>query len=142
MADSYQELFDFLDRLGNTLDELTEIEKEKTSAVMHDDLLGVDACMKKEQAVSLRLRKMDTERDALFAAVGGAGKPLSALPELCPPEKRAEAREIVEWLRDNYAIYRSAAEVSRTTLEVNLHQIEKIIDTLPENGGSIADIRA
>ena len=143
MADSYQEIFDFLDRLGDTLDELTEISKKKTAAVLRDDLLGVNECMKKEQVISLTLRTMDTQREKLMAAIGGAGRPLSALPELCPAERKAEAREIVDWLRDCYAIYRSAAEASRTTLEINLHQIEKLIAELPGDGeGRIADIRA
>lgn len=144
MADPYQEFFDFLDQLGETLDALTEIVKEKTAAVRRDDLMGVDACMKKEQAISLTLRTMDAKREKLAAAIGLAGKPLSALPDACPPERRAEAREIVDWLQDCYTLYHSAAEVSRTTLEVNLHQIERLIEAMPDagEGGSIADIRA
>ena len=36
-------------------------------------------------------------------------------------------RSIVEALRQSYKIYRSCADMARTTLELNLHQIEKTI---------------
>ncbi len=146
MAASYSELFAFLDRLGGKLDELTEIQKEKTNAVRRDDLLGVDACMKKEQVVSLSLRSMEQQRVRLLRELGLAEVPLSGLAEHCPAEQRQDARAAVERLRNRYAIYQSAANVSRNTLEINLHQIEKIIaeqeQSAPPAEGRMADIRA
>ena len=145
MADRWQELFDFLDSLCDMLDELTEIQKEKTAAVRADDLTTVNDCMKREQAISLTLRMMDQKREKLLAGLGMEGKTLSALPECCPKERCAEALEIVEDVRNCYAIYHSAANVARSTLELNLHQIERILADMPggpPEGGSAADIRA
>ena len=141
----WQELFDLLEKLGKTLEQLTEIAHDKTKAVMRDDLMAVNECMKKEQAISLGLRNTDIRRGKLSEQLGITGVPLSALPEHCPEELRLKARQVSEHVRDRYRIYRSAAEVSRTTLEVNLHQIEKVIESeggeLPTRGG-MADIRA
>ena len=142
---AFEEYFDFLDELADKLEELTEIAKEKTLAVRRDDLESVNECMKREQALSLALRTMDTKRERMLEQLGLAGVKLSGLPEHCPPELRQEANEVVEDLREQYELYRSAAEIARTTLEVNLHQIEKMIadeGDLPPSDGSVADIRA
>ena len=147
MAASYQDMFAFLEKLGGKLEELTELQKEKTRAVRLDDLLAVNECMKKEQVISLSLRGMEIERAKLLKELGLEQFPLSAMPERCPPELRIEARAVAEKLRNRYLIYQSAAQVARGTLEVNLHQIEKMIadeehdDTPPPTGG-LADIRA
>ena len=147
MAGSYQDLFEFLDKLGGKLDELTDLQKEKTRAVRLDDLLAVNECMKKEQVISLSLRGMEIEREKLLRELGLENLPLSAMPEQCPPEIRAEARAAAQRLRDRYLIYKSAAQTSRSALEINLHQIEKMIaekerDDAPQPMGNMADIRA
>ena len=144
MAASYRELFEFLEKLGDQLDRLTELQREKTAAVRRDDLNGVNDCMKREQVISLSLRSMDIKREKLLAELGLAGKPLSALPRACPPEHRARAQELADSLRERYALYKTTSQVARTTLEVNLHQIEKLMreasETPPPAG--MADIRA
>ena len=149
MAASYQDLFEFLDKLGGKLDELTELQKEKTRAVRMDDLLAVNECMKKEQVISLSLRGMEIQREKLLRELGLEKFPLSAMPEHGPSEVRAEARRAAQRLRDRYLIYKSAAQTSRSALEMNLHQIEKMLaekrhddDVPPPPVGGMADIRA
>ena len=111
MAASYQDLFEFLEKLGEKLEELTELQKEKTRAVRLDDLLAVNECMKKEQVLSLSLRGMEIQREKLLKELGLEAVPLSAMPEHCPPEKRAQARAVAERLRGRYLIYQRAAQV-------------------------------
>lgn len=145
MYEAYREYFAFMEQLGQTLDQLTELAKEKTAAVRQDDLVGVDSCMKREQALGLSLRAMDKKRDALLAAMGLENVTLSGLAQHCPEEIRTEAKAAADKLRDRYELYRSASDVARTTLEVNLHQIEKMMADeadAPVGGGTIADIRA
>ena len=145
MEDAYREYFRYMEQLGKLLEQLTEIEKEKTVAVRRDDLLTVDECMKKEQALSLSLRSLDKKRDKLLGELGMENVSLSGFVQRCPAEIRREAGAASEKLRTQYALYRSAADVARTTLELNLHQIEKMLADeagAPGNGGTIADIRA
>ena len=147
MAGSYRDLFALLEKVGLKLEELTDLQKEKTRAVRMDDLPAVNECMKKEQVISLSLRGMEIQREKLLKELGLEGLPLSAMPERCPAEKRAEARSVAEKLRNRYLIYQSAAQVARNTLEVNLHQIEKMVaekkhDDTPPPVGNMADIRA
>lgn len=144
MYEAYREYFGFMEQLGELLDKLTELEKKKAAAVRHDDLLAVDECMKQEQALSLSLRAMDKKRDALLAGLGMKDVRLSDFAQRCPEEIRREAQEASESLRSRYMLYRSAADVARTTLECNLHQIEKMLADEADagGGGTIADIRA
>lgn len=127
MTDPYQEYFSFLEKLGDRLDQLTKITQEKTAAVRRDDLLGVESCMKREQALSLALRSMDKQREQLLAKLGLTGVPLSGLADRCPENIRIQARAAQEKLQDRYKIYKSASQACRTTLECNLHLFEKFI---------------
>lgn len=147
MADvSYQEYFGFLDQISGILDQLTAIAKEKTAAVRKDDLSAVDDCMKREQVISLKLRSMDVKRDKMLAALGLAGSSLNDLPGKCPENLRNDAKAVVARLRSKYEIYRAATDVARTTLECNLHQIDKLLagaeDPSPRRHEGFADIRA
>ena len=145
MYEAYREYFAFMDQLGGTLEELTKLAKEKTVAVRRDDLLAVDECMKREQALGLSLRAMDKKRDKLLAAIGLENVTLSGLAQHCPEELRQEARAAADKLRERYDLYRSASDVARTTLECNLHQIERMMADeadAPLGSGTIADIRA
>ena len=145
MYEAYREYFAFMDQLGGTLEELTELAKEKTVAVRRDDLLAVDDCMKREQALGLSLRAMDKKRDKLLAAIGLENVTLSGLAQHCPEELRQEARAAADKLRERYGLYRSASDVARTTLECTLHQIERMMADeadAPLGSGTIADIRA
>ena len=145
MYEAYREYFAFMEQLGGTLEKLTELAKEKTVAVRRDDLLAVDECMKREQALGLSLRAMDKKRDKLLAAIGLENVTLSGLAQHCPEELRQEARAAADKLRERYDLYRSASDVARTTLECNLHQIERMMADeadAPLGSGTIADIRA
>ena len=145
MAVSFEQYFAFLRELGQTLEQLTALTKEKTEAVHRDDLGAVNDCMKREQALSLSLRSMDAKREKMLAELGMTGVPLSGLAAHCPAELRLEARQVEEELRNRLAVYRSAANVARATLEISLHQIEQMIDEegdRPVGGGTVADIRA
>ena len=154
---SFEAYFDLLDQIGTVLEELTEIAREKNLAVRKDDLNTLNACIKREQAGGMKLRALDQKRSSMLRALGLEGVPLSGLVRHCPEPLRPQARETAERLRRRCGIYRSAADSARVTLELNLHEIEKIIETqyggvanVPdgkpsggENGaGGFADFRA
>ncbi len=144
MEDPYQEYFSFLEKLGDRLDRLTAIAREKTDAVRRDDIIGVESCMKREQALSLELRTMDRQREQLLAKLGMTGVPLSGLADRCPVDIRARARAAQEKLQNRYKIYKAASQTCRTTLECNLHMFEKFIAEDQRSGANngLTDFRA
>ena len=112
--------------LTRTLEELTRVERDKNDAVSRGDLPGVEACMKKEQVLSLTLRGYDQKRDAMLAALDLRGTTLSQLESRCPEELQLEVKGAVEELRRQYGLFQAASQVARDTLEVNLRAIERL----------------
>lgn len=123
---SWQDYLGLMVSLTHTLEELTKVEREKNDAASQGNLAGVEACMKKEQVLSLTLRGYDQKRDAMLAALDLRGVTLSQLESRCPEELRLETKAVVEELRRQYALFQAASEVARDTLECNLRAIERL----------------
>lgn len=122
---SWQEYLKLLDSLSHTLEQLAQVERDKNAAASQGDLAGVEACMKREQVLSLSLRGYDQKRDKLLAGLGLKDVSLSQLEDHSPPELQLETRRTVEELRRQYALFQAAEQVARNTLEVNLREIER-----------------
>lgn len=146
MNTNFQGYLALLNDLTKTLGELSDVARAKIAAVRADDLKQLDTCIKKEQALSLSLRSMERKRETLLAALGLSGLPLTGLAARYPEELRMDAAQAIHALKSAYDIYRSASEVARTTLEVNLHQIEKTLygeqQPAPENPEPPAPMKA
>lgn len=123
---SWQDYLKLMVSLTHTLEELTQVEREKNDAASRGDLAGVEACMKREQVISLTLRGYDQKRDAMLAALDLRGTTLSQLETRCPEELQLETKGVVEELRRQYEMFQGASQVARDTLEVNLRAIERI----------------
>ena len=122
----WQDYLNLMRSLTHTLEGLTQVEREKNDAASRGDLAGVEACMKREQVISLTLRGYDQKRDAMLAELGLRGVTLSQLEDHSPPELRLETRRTVEELRRQYTLFQSASQVARDTLEINLRAIERL----------------
>lgn len=123
---SWRNCLGLMDSLTRTLEELTQVEREKNDAASRGDLAGVEACMKREQVLSLTLRGCDQKRDSVLSDLGLRGITLSQLEARAPEELQLETKAAVEELRRQYELFQAASEVTRDTLEVNLRAIERI----------------
>lgn len=122
---SWQEYLKLMTSLAKTLGDLTQVEQEKNAAVCAGDLAGVEACMKREQVLSLTLRGYDQKRDAMLAALGLKGVTARTMEDYSPEELRLETKKVSENLRRQYELFQTASKAARNTLEVNLRAIEK-----------------
>lgn len=122
---SWQDYLKLLDSLGRTLEQLTQVERDKNAAASQGDLPGVEACMKQEQVLSLSLRGYDQKRDKMLAELGLRGVTLNQLEDHSPAELQLETKRAVEKLRRQYTLFQAASQVARDTLEVNLRGIER-----------------
>lgn len=127
METLFRSYFSMLRELSGTLDRLTPLAQQKADAVRRDDLLALDEVLKQEQALALNLRGLELKRMKLASQLELDSVPLSKLSEHCPPQLADEARKTAAALRDSYEIYRSYANMARNTLEINLHQIDKVL---------------
>ena len=122
----WQDYLKLLDSLGRTLEQLTQVEREKNDAASRGDLAGVEECMKREQVLSLSLRGYDQRRDRMLAELGLKGVTLSQLEDHSPHELQLETKRTVEELRRQYTLFQAASQAVRDTLEINLRVIERM----------------
>jgi len=127
MSAPHEEYLALLREVGGLLEKLAALSKRKAAVVKQDDLLGLDEVLKQENALGLSLRGLELKRMKLVPQLGLDGTRLEDLPAKFPPELEPEARETVRAVQSSYKIYRSCADLARTTLELNLHQIEKFV---------------
>ena len=94
MAD-WQDYLKLMRGLSRTLEKLSQVEREKDDAATRGDLAGVEACMKREQVLSLSLRGCDQKRDAMLAELDLRGVTLGQLESRSPEELRLETKAVV-----------------------------------------------
>lgn len=122
-----ESLLTLFENLTTHLRQLTELAKRKTAAVCKNDLTELDKILKEEQAQSLALRGIDQKRTALLQQFALERVPVTEIPSHFPADLQQAAQNTVETMQREFAIYRSAAEVARNTLECNLHEVEKFL---------------
>ena len=122
-----ESLLTLFENLTEHLRQLTELAKRKTTAVRKNDLIELDKILKEEQAQSLALRGIDQKRTTLLQQFALDRIPVTEIPSHFPDDLQQAARNTVETMQREFAIYRSAAEVARNTLECNLHEVEKFL---------------
>ena len=134
MSAPFSDYLKLLREVGTLLEQLAVLAQQKADAVRQDDLLALDEVLK-----GLNLRGLELRRAKLVGQLGLEGTTLSALPAKCPPELAAETDQVVSDVQMSYRAYRSSANMVRTTLELNLHQIEKLVAAA---GGDPKDLDA
>ncbi len=127
MEQARQAYLSLLNELSGRLDQLSELARQKTQAVKKDDLTALDEALKQEQAMTLNLRGLEQKRLRAVSQLGLEGSSLSELASRYPDSMQIQARQTAEKLLRSYQEYRCATEVARNTLELNLHEIEKVI---------------
>lgn len=127
MENPHQTYLTLLGELSASLDKLSQLARQKTERVQKDDLIGLDQVLKQEQAMTLNLRGLEQKRLKTLPLLGIGEAKLSDLARLYPDHMQIQARQAAEKLLRSYREYRCAAQVARNTLELNLHEIEKII---------------
>ncbi|MCM1149697.1 MAG: flagellar protein FlgN [Butyricicoccus sp.] len=136
MSELHLSYLKLLRELGESLDQLSALARQKQEHVREDDLMGLDAVLKQEQAMTLTLRGLEQHRLKLVSQLGLEGTGIDELPEKFPEDLRTEARRTAGDVRESYSLYRSCADAARNMLEVNLHEIERVIAA--SGGGAAA----
>lgn len=130
MENGLLEYLSLLDSIRESLDQLTQLNQEKTECVRKDDLATLNEILKKEQAMSLTLRGQEQKRLKLAESLGLQDVPLRQLATKYPDSLYLQAKNTAENLLRQYEVYGASAEVARNTLECNLHEVEKILQQL------------
>ena len=135
--EDWQAYLKLINQLSDAMEQLSGVEEEKTAAVSRGDLGAVDACMKREQTLSLSLRGIDQKREAMLARMGLQGTALRDLEDTAPSELLMETKRAAETLRGRYKVFRAASQVARDTLECNLRAIERAMEAQDASQGEM-----
>ena len=127
MSAPFQDYLKLLRDVGKALEQLAALNQQKAAAVRENDLMKLDEALKREQAQGLNLRGLELRRLKLVPQLGLEGSALSELPSKFPPELELEARKTMTELQRSYTIYRSCADLARSSLELNLHRIDQFV---------------
>lgn len=146
MDDLYLAYLDLLDGLCAELDRLSALARKKVDAVRRDDLMALDEVMKQEQVIALSLRGQEQKRQKLAAQLSLAGTTLAGLADRFPKHLYPRAKETANSLHRSYEVYQAVSGAARSTLEINLHEIEKVIaasgvDATPGAGYAPPDVQ-
>lgn len=120
----WQEYLDLLAKIGESLENLAELEQNKTKAVATGQLSVVDEIMKKEQAFALTFRGYEQKRVKALEKLEIPPCPLNQLMNHVPRSVHFKAKKVVESVQTKYTLYQTASQVAHSTLEMNLHQID------------------
>ena len=127
MSELHRSYLKLLRELCESLDQLSVLARQKQERVREDDLIGLDEVLKQEQAMTLTLRGLEQRRLKLTSQLGLEGVSLDAFAEKYPAELQFEAKQTADAVRESYSLYRSCSDAARNMLEVNLHEIERVI---------------
>lgn len=105
------------------LKDITVVEKEKLDAALKNNILILEECIKKEQALVLRSRGLDQKRQKVQKSMGAEQKTLREIVEGASPEDKAALLPLYQELTASLKEYREIYESAKTAIEVNLHRI-------------------
>ncbi len=131
----YSAYLSFLDDLLGQLLELTQVEKNKKSAVESHSLGTLNECIKQEQAISLALRGLEQRRKTILAQLGLQGYKMQEMPQNCPPEHAQQTKLMVEKIAQANADFTTAKKEAASIINRNL----KIVETSLRQRGVVLD---
>lgn len=124
MEDRFRSYLTILQSVSGDLEQLTDLARRKAELVKRDDLLALDDVLNQEQALALAFRGLEQKRETLLRELGLTGVPLSRLAERFPSAMRAEAKQVITSLQNQYRTYQDCAGQARSLLERSLREIE------------------
>lgn len=124
--EDWKTYFAFLYKLAKCLGELTELEREKITAINYGDLELIDDIMKDEQVHSMNLKGMEQRRVRLLQILAVPPGKLDELPQYIPAALQSEGKRVIDIVKLNYKMYQETSDIARKNLEAGLRQLQSI----------------
>lgn len=116
-----------INEMISLFDEHLPLEEEKLRAVQDDDVAAVEDCMKREQAVVLKLRGLEKKREEIQKSNGWEGKTFREIIEMIPQEKQSVYKQLLERLENSMSLFQNTNESALDTLRIHQREIEKVM---------------
>lgn len=112
------------------LKDITAVEKEKLDAALKNNILLLEECIKKEQALVLRSRGLDQKRQNVQKSMGAEQLTLKQIVEAAKPGEKEALLPLYQEMLGALAEYREVYQSAKTAIEVNLHRINAGLEGL------------
>ncbi len=108
--------------------ELSGIANVKLSAAKNNRAATVEECLKKEQAVVMKLRGLEAKREKIQAEMGFEGLKFKEILEKLSEEEREDLLPYFDALSREIQLFDHANENVQTMLKVNLRNIDRELE--------------
>lgn len=130
-----EELLKVLDDTTKFLRDISAVEEEKFQAAIKNQILTLEDCIKKEQALLLRSKGLELKRAAVQKAMGAETLTLRQIIEAADATDKAPLQTAFTELEKALTSYQEIYHRAKTAIEVNLHrvnvQLEKMTGAAP-----------
>ncbi len=120
--------------------ELSGIANVKLSAAKSNRAATVEECLKKEQAVVMKLRGLEAKREKIQAEMGFAGLKFKEILENLSEEEREDLLPYFDALSREIQLFDHANENVQTMLKVNLRNIDRELENRQKNNKKDANV--
>lgn len=121
------EFTELLHHLLELFDRLIPLEQSKLEAVSQNRVSRLEEIIKREQADILSMRGLDQKRVRIQEKLGWKDLTFREILEQLPPDQRPQIQILFDELSSRVRTFQSVTDSSRSIMEVNLHNIEKLI---------------
>ncbi len=128
---SYMEDFQkVLTEINLFVQDLTAVEQEKFEAATANNILIIEDCIKKEQALLLRSRGLEQKREHLLKAMGAEKMTLRQLMDSVSSMEKSQLAPLCHALDESLAKYQEVYHNAKLSIEANLHRVNTALESM------------
>ena len=112
------------------IQDLTAVEKEKFDAAVKNNILVLEDCISKEQALLLRSRGLEQKRLNAQKSMNMDGLSLKQMIDSSSEEDKKRLTPLYHEINKNLTEYKDVYSNAKNAIEVNLHRINTHLESL------------
>lgn len=122
-----------INKLISLFKEIIPIENDKLRAARENQVSVIEDCMIREQALILKLKGVEKEREEAQKKAGFSGLSFREILEKVPTEQRELLLPLFDELSREIQMFREVNADAGRIIETNLHQIQKAVEAKEGN---------
>lgn len=128
------ELKDLLIEMTDFFQKFLPLEKEKLKAAENKQVTFVEECMTKEQAMILKLRGYEKQREDILKKAGLEGKTLSEITQMLSGEEKVQMEAVTEAFSRSVREFHSVNEEALKLIQLNLRELDAVLTEKEQDG--------
>lgn len=118
-----EEFENILNEIIVFFDEIIDVENEKFNATLNNKVIIVEDCIKKEQALLLRLKGLDKKREIMQNKLGYNNMTFREIINNIPDNYKEKFQELFNTIQYRLKSYKEISKTAQSALEDSLYNI-------------------